>query len=293
MTNERITGLYHGGRQIGDASGDSGIAHHIAIKKLVLDDLRALVERLHGETFWRAILGQIAIEDPGRLAFSEFELYYDFARSSLEHADSLVRRQLTWANGPRPTFVIENIFESGGRSVAGSVAGRHYDRRRGEEKDSQLARDAAAGFHYVAYHSCVPGRAGDATRNRERERASRFARARARALSRSPHVFRARARARALSARRYAAKRNCVYHEDGKCFGIGCSSGWDGHCPVVGVDERSCYQNRKANVRKDCITEADGVRRLGIDPQTGGRVATNATWYPNDRAFPGRFSRVE
>ena len=84
-----------------------------------------------------------------------------------------------------------------------------------------------------------------------------------------------------------------MYHEDGKCFGIGCSSGWDGHCPVVGVDERSCYQNRKANVRKDCITEADGVRRLGIDPQTGGRVATNATWYPNDRAFPGRFSRVE
>ena len=35
--------------------------------------LRALVERLHGETFWRAILGQIAIEDPGRLAAAEAE----------------------------------------------------------------------------------------------------------------------------------------------------------------------------------------------------------------------------
>ena len=71
MTNERITGLYHGGRQIGDASGDSGIAHHIPVKKAVLDDLRAHVETLHGETFWKAILGQISLEDPGKLAFSE------------------------------------------------------------------------------------------------------------------------------------------------------------------------------------------------------------------------------
>ena len=130
----------------------SGIVHHLAFKKTVLDDLVAQVERIHGETFWRAILRQVAHKDPSILVLSEYEMYFDFARSSLKHRESVVLRQLNWANGPRPKMVLDNVFAVGTRT---EPSAHFFDRNSGENEETQILRDRRAGFHYVAYHMCV------------------------------------------------------------------------------------------------------------------------------------------
>ena len=72
---------------------------------------------------------------------------------------------------------------------------------------------------------------------------------------------------------RYAVKRNCVYFSNGMCFGIGCNSGGLAHgCPVVGLTDAACAKNSGLNGARECITQADGERRLGINITTGARA---------------------
>lgn len=89
----------------------SGIVHHMAISKPVLEHLITTSETLHGGIpFWQILLNISALEMTCRAprtnicgsgsTLSEYELYFNYAMQRFRQ--TIAFRPLLWANGPQP-----------------------------------------------------------------------------------------------------------------------------------------------------------------------------------------------
>lgn len=124
----------------------SGVAHHMAMRADVVAALEsAVMARFGGRPLW-AVLVDVLPTEQRRLrqtnVFSEYQLYFHFARQKYPTSVSL--RQLYWANGPGPRSVVECSFVD--RWPEGVIrAAKH-------PTDASVV-DHAAGYDFVAYHS--------------------------------------------------------------------------------------------------------------------------------------------
>jgi len=141
----------------------SGIAHHMVISKLVLEDLMETSEKLHGGIpFWQVLLNESAIEMTCRApragicgagsTLSEYELYFNYARQKFPETVQL--RPLMWANGPAPGLQFWPPVESDEIQSDGPKS--HWIGHRQNEIPRvmvlQAEADRAQGYDFVAYH---------------------------------------------------------------------------------------------------------------------------------------------
>ena len=147
------------GGALADSSGRgiSGVVHHMPMRADVIADVEARVVAKHGAPLYEALLspGVGVVKEAHRNAFSEYELYFHFARTHFP--ESVNVRQLYWGNGPGPRTVVEC-----------GVDAWPSDTQRGQRRDGEAAAvDFAAGYDYIAYHSyakrrpCVYGPSND------------------------------------------------------------------------------------------------------------------------------------
>ena len=157
-TNKKLLGSR--GAPLPDAGGRdiSGVVHHMVFRGDVVAALEALVAQRHGGGLHEVFLKEdIGIgKEAHRNAFSEYQLYFHFARRRFP--DSIRVRQLYWANGPGPRSV-----------VACGRDGWPADTIKGLRGATDAAdEDARAGYDFAAYHSyakrrpCVYGPSADA-----------------------------------------------------------------------------------------------------------------------------------
>ena len=121
----------------------SGVTHHMVFRADVLADLEAKIFQRHELPLYKALLDpeKGVIEEVRSNAFSEYQLYFHFARNFFP--DSIKIRQLYWGNGPSPNALAECGPE---RWPISSQRRPNYD---GEATDI----DRKAGYDFVAYHS--------------------------------------------------------------------------------------------------------------------------------------------
>ncbi|KAJ1454058.1 hypothetical protein M885DRAFT_465842 [Pelagophyceae sp. CCMP2097] len=154
--------LLNGDKPLPDSRGRdiSGVVHHMVVRSDVVAEIERRVSAAHfGRPLWSALLGpEGIISNPQSNTFSEYQLYFHFAR---RHFPSSVHvRQLYWANGPGPSAVV----------LCAAADAWPADRQmQASARLDAIAVDTAAGYDYVAYHSyakrrpCVygPGGGGD------------------------------------------------------------------------------------------------------------------------------------
>jgi len=148
-TNQALLGPKDGAlarTRPGDPSGEiSGVAHHMVFRADILNAIEQLItSRHHGKQLYLALLDPVAgvIEKPQGNAFSEYQLYFQFARSFFP--ESVYIRQLYWANGPSPNAVVQ---------CSENDAWPMHSMRTSRSTDDPLQIDASAGYDFVAYHS--------------------------------------------------------------------------------------------------------------------------------------------
>ena len=104
-TNARLLGA--AGAPLADSAGRdiSGVAHHMVLRGDVVAALEAAVAARHGAPLHAALFRGAAgvAANARRNAFSEYQLYFHFARRRFPA--SVRVRQLYWANGPGPRAV--------------------------------------------------------------------------------------------------------------------------------------------------------------------------------------------
>ena len=84
----------------------SGVAHHMVLRADVLVNMERAVALRHKKPLWAALLGpEGVLQNPQSNAFSEYQLYFHYARRKFP--ESVNVRQLYWANGPGPRSVVE------------------------------------------------------------------------------------------------------------------------------------------------------------------------------------------
>lgn len=145
-TNARLLGK-EAGKPVNDGAGRdlSGVVHHMALR----GDVVAAIERTVAANFGGAPLyealfadGAGVVKEAHRNAFSEYQLYFHFARRHFPQSAHV--RQLYWGNGPGPRTVV----------ACGAADAWPSDAQRGAKSDTDARDvDAAAGYDYVAYHS--------------------------------------------------------------------------------------------------------------------------------------------
>ena len=157
-TNARLLGA--AGAPLADSAGRdiSGVAHHMVLRGDVVAALEAAVAARHGAPLHAALLRGAAgvAANARRNAFSEYQLYFHFARRRFPA--SVRVRQLYWANGPGPRAVAA-CGADGWPAAALRTLGHATE---------AVEVDRAAGYDFAAYHSyakrrpCVYGPAADA-----------------------------------------------------------------------------------------------------------------------------------
>jgi hypothetical protein len=126
-------------RLIGEPVGThSFTAHHMAFDRELASELRAELERRHGQPWWRAILASL---DPAEAsAFSEWNLYGHWVLA--RHRDDASHRQLFWLD-------VRNVPTAVGRATLGMyhdfVAAHSYRREQRTDQarvfSARLARE--------------------------------------------------------------------------------------------------------------------------------------------------------
>ena len=157
-TNARLLGA--AGAPLADSAGRdiSGVAHHMVLRGDVVAALEAAVAARHGAPLHAALFRGAAgvAANARRNAFSEYQLYFHFARRRFPA--SVRVRQLYWANGPGPRAVAA-CGADGWPAAALRTLGHATE---------AVEIDRAAGYDFAAYHSyakrrpCVYGPAADA-----------------------------------------------------------------------------------------------------------------------------------
>ncbi|KAJ8600981.1 hypothetical protein CTAYLR_006325 [Chrysophaeum taylorii] len=122
----------------------SGVAHHMVFRADVVASIERAVARRHGLPIWAALLDpdRGILEKPQANTFSEYQLYFHFAGHKFP--DSILVRQLYWANGPGPRSVVE--CSSIDRWPDAKIRPAKHDA-------DAIEVDARAGYDFVAYHS--------------------------------------------------------------------------------------------------------------------------------------------
>ena len=123
----------------------SGVVHHMIFRHDIIQDIEAKIYARHQMPLYAALFqrgsNDTVMEHPRSNAFSEYQLYFHFARSF--HPDSVHVRQLYWGNGPSPVAVVQC---GGDRWPIDTMRRARYD---GEALDI----DQKAGYDFIAYHS--------------------------------------------------------------------------------------------------------------------------------------------
>jgi len=158
VTNKNLLGAADGA-PVPDAGGHpvSGVAHHMVFRSDVVAAIEARVSKRLGAPLHAALLKPEAgvVKEAHRNAFSEYQLYFHFARRVFPGAVRV--RQLYWANGPGPRSV----------AICGGDGWPAHEMRGLRAPTEAVDADRTAGYDYVAYHSyakrrpCVYGPAAD------------------------------------------------------------------------------------------------------------------------------------
>ena len=115
----------------------SGICHHIVYNRDIIEEIIALIEKTHGETFWKFYLNQVDTRGNNPALWCEpanCGLYYNYV--STYHPDKITQRCITWMECPAQSRTQNSIVHN-------------YD----TEFENKKALALSKGHSYIAFHS--------------------------------------------------------------------------------------------------------------------------------------------